>query len=81
MPYIFTVELPMRKDGLLSIQEAAEFLQLSRPTFNSRRKKLNLSEMIDGNSLLLKKQDLLLLYANEHLVLPVLNLEIKEKLI
>ena len=61
-------------DGYLSIIEASNFLKISRPTLNARRKQLNLSELHDGNRTLLKKSDLLKLYAKENPCVPSLNL-------
>ncbi len=61
-------------DGYLSIVEASIFLKISRPTLNSRRKQLNLSELQDGNRTLLKKSELLTLYAKENPCAPSLNL-------
>lgn len=68
----------MRSDGLLSIQEAASFLRVSRPTINARREQYGFKEIKDGKSTLLQKKDLLSLYTKEHFVLPSLNLVVTE---
>src|SRR5437868_14806919 len=68
----------MKKDGLISVQEAADFLHISRPTLNTRRQHYKFNEIKDGNSVLLKKKELLFLYAKENPVLPTLNLVVTE---
>ena len=44
---------------LLSLSEAAEFLGISRPTFNARRLEHKFNEIIEGNKTLIKMSDLL----------------------
>ena len=65
-------------DGYLSLQQAAAFLGLSRPTLNARRRERTFSEITDGPRTLLKKEELLELYAKERLVSPSLNLVVTE---
>lgn len=69
----------MNINGYLSIIEAAAFVGVSRPTFNSRRKQLNLNEVKDGNRTIIKKSDLLGLYAKENACIPILNLVVTEQ--
>lgn len=59
---------------LLSLSEAAEFLGLSRPTFNVRRSKYKFNEVAEGSKTLVKKSDLLELYVKEHYRSAFLNL-------
>ncbi len=66
-------------DGYLSISEASDFLKISRPTLNARRLQFKLSELKDGNKTLLKKSELLSLYAHEHPRQPNLNLLVIEE--
>lgn len=64
--------------GYLSISEAAQFVGLSRPTFNERRERLKLKALADGNKVLIKKSDLLELYAQEVPCSPHLNMVVLE---
>lgn len=63
---------------LLSLSEAAEFLGISRPTFNVRRLENKFNEITDGNKTLIKKSDLLGLYAKEQYRTQFLNLIVTE---
>lgn len=63
---------------LLSLSEAAEFLGISRPTFNARRAEYKFSEIIEGNKTLVRKSDLLNLYIKEHHQSQYLNLVITD---
>lgn len=69
----------MKLDGYLSLQQAAHFLEVSRPTLNARRAENKLSEIRDGQKTLLKKAELLSLYVKDHPVIGNLNLVATEK--
>lgn len=66
-------------DGYLSLNHAADFLGISRPTLNTRRRDYGLTEIKDGASTLLKKSELLPLYAQEHPAQGSINLVVTEK--
>ena len=63
---------------LLNLSEAAEFLGISRPTFNARRLEYKFKEISVGNKTLIKKSDLLNLYAKEQYRTPFLNLVVTD---
>jgi len=65
-------------DGFLSLNQAAQFLGISRPTFNVRRTQFKLNEIQEGRSVWINKAELLTVYAKEHLVLGISNLVVTE---
>ena len=64
--------------NLISLSEAAEFVGISRPTFNVRRIEYKFSEVHEGNKTLIPKCELLKLYSKENHRSQYLNLILTE---